>query len=120
MSASPSPSMCCPAGANGFARSHGADPDRARYAFSAALASLSGRLMEGDRTASEQRGSVALQILFHAQLSCGAGGRHVPHGAEDRTLRPWPIVASKHPENPAVGIRIASVERVLVVDLDHH
>ena len=72
-------------------------------------------------TRAKAPGRVALQVVLDADLPGGVLGGHVADRPEDRTLRdPRAVVAAQHPEDAAVGVRVAAVERVLVVQLDHH
>src|SRR5579871_5270131 len=62
---------------------------------------------------------VLLDVVFHADFSGGILRTHVTHFPEDRSLgSPRPIVAAEAPEDSAVGVRIAAVQTILVVELD--
>src|SRR5918993_4264828 len=64
---------------------------------------------------------VALHVLLHANLPSGVLRRHVAHGPENRPLgKPRPVVTAEHPEDARVRGRVPPVQRVLVVQLDHH
>ncbi len=82
-----------------------------------------GALPRGPGGASEERRRrvprPAVEVTLELELPRGVVARHVADLAEDRPLGPpGAIVAAEAPEDPAVGVGVAAVERVLVVELD--
>ena len=63
---------------------------------------------------------VPANTALQRHLSRGVLGAHVPDRPEDRAFRgPWPIISVEGAENPTARVRIAAVECIFVVQLDH-
>jgi hypothetical protein len=63
---------------------------------------------------------ILLDVAFHRNFARGVFGAHVADEAKDGAFgSPKTIIATKNPEDPAVGIRIASIETIFVVEFDH-
>jgi hypothetical protein len=59
-------------------------------------------------------------VRLDVELRPGRLERHVADGAVDRPTVEGPIEAPEAPEDPAVAVRVATVERVLVVEVLQH
>lgn len=65
--------------------------------------------------------AVLRDVVFDSKFLCGVVGRHVPNASEDWTQRrPRSVEAAERPKDAAVGVRVTTVDRVFVVQLDHH
>src|ERR1700721_3429702 len=63
-------------------------------------------------------GAVFSQVILHREFAGGVMRAHIADGAEDGALRtPRTVVAAEAPENAAVGIGVAAIERIFVVEM---
>src|ERR1700727_634976 len=59
------------------------------------------------------------EVVLHVQLASGVVRTHVTDGAENRAFgSPGTVIAAETPENSTVGIRIAAIEGVAVIQFD--
>ena len=59
------------------------------------------------------------KIGFDVEFAGGIGGAHVADGAEDGTFGPGAIIPAKAPEDSGIGVGIAAVDGVAIVEFDH-
>src|SRR4051812_41408069 len=62
----------------------------------------------------------AREVAGHVELLRRVLRTHPAHHAEDRPFGPGPVEAAEAPEDAAVRVGIATVDRPAVVELDHH
>ena len=64
--------------------------------------------------------SKAFEVAFDAEFTSGVLAAHIADFSEDRTFRsPGAIIAAEAPEDAAVGIGIAAIDGVFVVEVNH-
>ncbi len=56
-------------------------------------------------------------VVFRTKLLSGAVGRHIPDLAEDIPFHPRTIVFAETPKDPRIGVRVAAVQTVFVVQM---
>src|SRR5512135_775853 len=63
---------------------------------------------------------ILLDVILHRNLARRVFRTHVADRAKYRANRgPWPVVTAQHPKNPAVRVRVAAIEAVFVVEMNH-